>query len=166
MSCIREISQFFSVIGRLATGARASPNCRISKRSGTPATYSSKKSNFDPLSKPVSFLSHCQSVGTTTSSGSCCCPFASSTCSTDPLSATATCSSTPTTSPMSAAARFSLCTQGKALSMTDFAPGFGAILLAARQPQTGFGLVQPTPGYCSQPCQVQTVSSCQELLEL
>merc|ERR1719341_3232103 len=46
---------------------------------------------------PCNTFNHCQSVGTTTSSGSCCCPFASSTCSADPLSATGTCSATSST---------------------------------------------------------------------
>ena len=59
-------------------------------------------------------------------------------------------SSTLTTSPTYAAAR----SLWKVLTMTDFVPGVCAILLAARQPQAGFGLVWSPPGYCSQPCQV------------
>merc|ERR1719318_795006 len=43
---------------------------------------------------PCNTFNHCQSVGTTTSSGSCCCPFASSTCSADPLFTTGSCSAT------------------------------------------------------------------------
>jgi len=45
---------------------------------------------------PCNIFNHCQSVGTTSSSGSCCCPFSSSTCPSAPLSSSSTCSSTST----------------------------------------------------------------------
>ena len=86
------VTEFFSAIGQLAIGERVSPNCRISRKSGIPATCSSKSKSCWQGCKPSPFLSHCQSVGTTSSSGSCCCPLASPTCSANPLSLTATCS--------------------------------------------------------------------------
>jgi len=61
---------------------------------------------------PCNIFNHCQSVGTTTSSGSCCCPFATSTCSADPLSATGTCSATSSTT--TASSSTCLTTSGRA----------------------------------------------------
>ena len=91
------VTEFFSAIGQLAIGERVSPNCRISRKSGIPATCSSK-SNWQGCN-PSPFPSHCQSVGTTSSSGSCCCPLSTPTCSSNPLTLTATCSPSIPTGP-------------------------------------------------------------------
>ena len=39
------VTEFFSAIGQLAIGERVSPNCRISRKNGIPATCSSKSKN-------------------------------------------------------------------------------------------------------------------------